>query len=132
MAWRTNFIALTGSTAVGRAALRVSQTVSTCRRNFARSPSAEGARALGEAIGRGGANRARAAHDHVLDGPRRLPEVERRDHLELVRQEPLLDEQNGVAPGVKRHRPEVAGAAVDGDVQTTSTLIFRILVSMLR
>ena len=95
-------------------------------------PSAKGARALGEAIGGSGANRARAAHDHVLDRSRRLAEVERRDHLEPVRQEPLLDEQNGVAPGVKRHRPEVAGAAVDGDVQAMSTFIFRILVSILR
>ncbi len=52
--------------------------------------------------------------------------------LELMRQEPLLDELNSIAPGVKRHRPEVAGAAMDGDVQTTSTFIFRILVSILR
>ena len=54
------------------------------------------------------------------------------DDLEFVRQEPLLDEQNGIAPGVKRHGAEMAGAAVDGDVQAISTFIFRILLSMLR
>ena len=59
-------------------------------------------------------------------------EIARRDYLEFVRQEPLLDEQDGIAPGVKGHRPEMAGAAVDGDVQAISTLIFRILLSMLR
>ena len=94
--------------------------------------STEGARALGEAVGRGGANRAGAAHDHVFDGPRRLAEVARRDYLEFVRQEPLLDEQDGIVPGVKCYCPEMTGAAMEGDVQAISTLIFRILLSMLR
>jgi len=49
-----------------------------------------------------------------------------------VRQEPLLDEQHGIAPGIKRHGAKMAGATVDGDVQATSTFIFRILLSMLR
>jgi hypothetical protein len=44
----------------------------------------------------------------------------------------LLDEQNRIVLGVKRHCPEVAGAALDGDVQTISTFILWILDSILR
>ena len=97
-----------------------------------RVASTEGARALGETVGRGGANRAGTTNDHVFDGPRGMPEVSRQDYLEFVRQEPLLDEQDRIVPGVKCHRPEMTGAAVEGDVQAISTLIFRILLSMLR
>jgi hypothetical protein len=94
--------------------------------------STEGTRALGEAVGRRGANRAGAANDHVLDGPRCLPEIVCRNYLEFVRQEPLLDEQDSILPGVKCNCPEMTGSAVECDVQAISTLIFRILVSMLR
>ena len=87
---------------------------------------------LGEAVGSGGADRAGTANDHVFDCPRCLSEIARRDHFEFVRQEPLLDEQDRIVPGVKCHRPEMTGAAVEGDVQAISTLIFRILLSMLR
>ena len=52
--------------------------------------------------------------------------------LELVRQEPLLDEQHRIAPGIERDRAKMAGAAVDGDIQTISTFIFRILLSIVR
>ena len=58
--------------------------------------------------------------------------VARGDDLEFVRQQPLLDEQDGIVPGVKGDGAEMAGAAVDGDVQAISTFIFRILLSMLR
>ena len=58
--------------------------------------------------------------------------VARGDDLEFVRQEPLLDEQDRVAPEVKRDCAKMAGAAVDGDVQTILIFIFRILLSMLR
>jgi hypothetical protein len=74
--------------------------------------STEGARALGEAVGRSGANRASAANDHVFDSPRGLPEMECRNYLEFVRQKPLLDEQDGIVPGVKCYRPEMTGAAI--------------------
>ena len=94
--------------------------------------SAEGARALGQAVGRGGADRSSAAHYHVLDSPRGRAEVAGGDDLELMRQQPLFDEPNGVAPDIKRHGAEVAGATVDGDVQAIFTFIFRILVSILR
>jgi len=49
-----------------------------------------------------------------------------------VRQEPLLDEQHGIAPGIKRHGAKMAGATADGDVQAISTFILRILRSMPR
>jgi hypothetical protein len=94
--------------------------------------STEGTRALGEAVGRRGANRAGAANDHVFDGPRCLPEIVYRNYLEFVRQEPLLDEQDSILPGVECYRPEMTDSAVEGDVQAISTLIFRILLSMLR
>jgi hypothetical protein len=70
------------------------------------------------------------AHDHVFDRPGGLPEVERRDDLELVREEPLLDEQNSVAASVERDCAEMPGTAIDRDVQVISTFIFRILLSM--
>ena len=92
----------------------------------------EGARALSQAIGRRGANRAGAAHDHVLNGPRGLAEVTGWDDLEFVGQEPLLDQQDRVAPDVERHGAKMPGATVDGDVQAISTFIFRILLWMLR
>ena len=94
--------------------------------------STEGARALREAVSGGGANRAGAANDHVFNGPRCLAEVARPDYPEFVGQETLLDEQDCIVPGVKSHGPEMARAAVEGDVQTISTLIFRILLSMFR
>jgi hypothetical protein len=94
--------------------------------------STEGARTLGEAVGRGGPNRTGAANDHVFDGPRCLPEIVCRDYLEFVRQEPLLDEQDSILPGVKCYRPEMTGSAMECDFQAISTLIFRILLSMSR
>jgi hypothetical protein len=94
--------------------------------------SPERARALGKPVSRGGANRARAAHDHVFDGPRGLAKVAGGNNAEFVRQEPLLNQQNGIAPDVKGHGAVMTGATVDGDIQAISTLIFRILLSMLR
>ena len=90
----------------------------------------EGARALGEPIGRGGANRASAAHDHVFDGPGGLAEIARRDDAKFVWQQPLLDEQDGIGPDVERHGAKVSGATVDGGVQAIFTFIFWILLSM--
>ena len=101
-------------------------------KEFHEVPSTESARALSKAVGRGGANRARSAHNHVFDGPRGLVEVACREDVELVRQESLLNEQNRIAPDIKRHGAKMAGAPVDGDVQTISTFIFRILLSMPR
>ena len=94
--------------------------------------STEGADALGESVGGRGGNRAGSAHDHVLDGPRRLAEIARRDDPEFVGQEPLFDKQDGIVPGVKCHCPKMSGTAVEGNIQAISTLIFRILLSMLR
>jgi hypothetical protein len=67
---------------------------------------------LRKAVGRSSANRASAANDHVFDGPRRLPEMECLNYLEFVRQEPLLDEQEGIVPGVKCYCPEMTDAAM--------------------
>jgi hypothetical protein len=81
-------------------------------------------RALGEPVGRSGPNRTRAAHDHVFDGLRGLAEIARRDDAEFVRQEPLLDEQDGIGPDVKRHGAIMVDATVDGDIQAIFTFIF--------
>jgi hypothetical protein len=49
-----------------------------------------------------------------------------------VRQKPLLDEQDSIVLGVKCHSPVMTDATLESDVQAISTLIFRILLSMLR
>ncbi len=99
---------------------------------FCLAASMEPTCSLGEAVRRGGTDRAGAAHNHVFDGPRRFPEVACRNYLEFVRQKPLLDQQNRIAPGVKCYSPEMTGAALERDVQTIATLSFRMVLSMLR
>ena len=78
--------------------------------------SAKGARALGQSVGGGGADGPRAAHDHFPDGPRRGAEIGHGHDLELMRQQPLLDEQDGVFPGVEGNGAIVPGASFHGDI----------------
>ena len=73
-------------------------------------------RALCQAVSRGGADRAGAAHDHVPDGIGRLPEIARGDDLEFVRKQALLDEQDGVFFRVKSDGPEMLFTSVESDV----------------
>jgi hypothetical protein len=61
-----------------------------------------------------------------------LTEVTGWDDLKFVGQEPLLDEQDAIAPDVEGHGAKMANATVDGDVQAISTFIFRILLWMPR
>ena len=93
---------------------------------------AEGARALGQTVGGGGADCACAAHYHVLDRPGGLAEIRGGNDFELVRQEPLLDKQHRIARAVKRDGAEVARPAMEGDLQATLTFILRIWLWILR
>ena len=77
---------------------------------------AELPRALGESVGRSGADGARAAHDHVANGIRRFAKVARGDDFELMRQQPLLDEPDGIAAGVKGDGAAGVRPAADGDI----------------
>jgi hypothetical protein len=53
------------------------------------------------------------------DGPCRLAVIIRGDNLEIVRQEPLLDEHNGVPVRVESNCSEVFLAAADANVHRT-------------
>src|SRR5690606_14439438 len=76
--------------------------------------------ALGETVGRGGADGAGAANHHVADGPGGLAEVTRPDDLESVGQQALLDEPDLIAVRVEGDGAEVARASGDGDLHWVS------------
>ncbi len=66
------------------------------RGKFFQIVSAKGQRALREAVSRRRADGAGAAHDHVANGRGGFAEIFRGDNFEFVRQQPLLDEPDGV------------------------------------
>ena len=73
-------------------------------------------RALREAVGGGRADGAGAAHDHVGDGTSGFTEIFCGDNFELVREQPLFDEEDVIFCSVKGDGAEMVGAAADGDV----------------
>src|SRR5437762_14390516 len=81
-----------------------------------RIAAAKRARALGQAIGRSGANRPRAAHHHFFDGPRRFAKIRRADYFKAVGQQPLLDQLDGVFARVESDGAIMARAPAYGDV----------------
>lgn len=83
---------------------------------FLQVAAAKGKRALRQAVGGGGADGSGAAHDHVGDGGGGGAEIRGGDDLEFVREQPLLDEEDGVLCAVKGDGAEMLGAAPDGDI----------------
>ena len=78
--------------------------------------SAECARALGQSVGCCGTDGACAANNHVGDRPRGLAVVSGGDDLELVRESGLVDQQDGVAGGIKADSAIRDGAPANLDV----------------
>ena len=83
---------------------------------FLQVAAAKGERALRQAVGCGGTDGAGTAHDHVGDGGGGGAEIWGGDDFEFVREQPLLDEEDGVLRAVKGDGAEMPGAALDGDV----------------
>jgi hypothetical protein len=52
---------------------------------------------------------ARTAHDHIGNRPRGFMEIRGAHHRELVRQKPLLNQQDRVGDRIKRDSPVVGG-----------------------
>jgi len=76
-------------------------------RKFRQVRATKCARALGEAIGRRGANGSGAAHNHIANGRGGFAESARSNYLEFMRQQPLLDQENGVAIGIESDRAKI-------------------------
>ena len=72
--------------------------------------------ALREPVSRRSADRARAANDHVGDGPAGFAVVGGGDDFEFMREQPLLDEPDAVARLVKPDRPVMPGLTLVGDI----------------
>ena len=72
-----------------------------CRENVRRPVPAKGECALGQAVSGGGGDGGRAAHNHVVDGSGGFAKIFRGDNFELMREQPLFDEQDGIARTVE-------------------------------
>ena len=83
---------------------------------FSLVASAKGECALSQAISGGGGDGRRAAHNHVPDGSGGFAEIFRGDDFELMREQPLFDEQDGIACAVEGDGAVVLRAAADGDI----------------
>ena len=76
--------------------------------------------ALCQAVGGGGTDRARTAHDHVGDGTRRFDIVDGGDDFELMGKQALLDQLHPVSGLVKPHRTVMFRLPVMGDIHRES------------
>src|SRR5882672_8410389 len=70
-------------------------------RKFLEVASSERANSLGQAVSRGGAYRAGTPHDHVMDRGGGLAKITASDNGEFVGQQPLFNQQDSIALGVK-------------------------------
>ncbi len=76
----------------------------------------KGSRALSQAVGRRGADRAGSANDHVGDGAGGFAKVRSGDDFELVREQSLLDEPDAVARRVKPNGAVMPRLALVGNL----------------
>ena len=86
---------------------------------FREARATEGKPALGDSVGRGCADGARAAHDHIGDGLRGGSEIRHSHDLEFMRQKPLLNELNAIRSAVEGDGAIVAGAAANSDIHAS-------------
>ncbi len=83
------------------------------------------ARPLGQSISGCGADGPRSADNHIADGAGRLAIIPHGNNLEAMRQEPLLDEQDGIFSGVESNRAIVLGPAASGDIHRNRGILRR-------
>jgi hypothetical protein len=83
---------------------------------FPQIMSAKGQRALGQTIRRRRANRARAAHHHVVNGASGFVKILRGYDFEFVREQALFNEPDGVPRGIESDGAIMPGASADGDI----------------
>lgn len=77
---------------------------------------AERAHSLGEAVGRGCADRSRAAYNHIAYGDSRCLVVSCLDELKAVRQEPLINQHDTVGTSVEADGAVMSGASMKSHV----------------
>jgi hypothetical protein len=83
----------------------------------------KGPYSLRQPVSRGCPNGPGTAHNHVPDGGGRFLVFAGADELELMRQQPLLDEDNLILRRIKGDRPEVLGSTAERDVHAASASV---------